>query len=422
MFELKGKYNSCKVFTDNADEACISQLLNLLNQESLQGLKIRIMPDCHSGAGCVIGTTMEINDKVIPNLVGVDVGCGMYTVKLREKELNLSEFDSVVRKKIPSGGTIHTHSGQHRYAKNIEVEALKCFGKTSCHVSKTIAECSIGTLGGGNHFIEVDKDEDKNLYLVVHTGSRRLGKDIAEYYQSRAYETLNHTGNVYKELEKEARRKFIEDMKAAGKQKKLKEMLSEWKYEESDLGKLSKIPYELSYCDGELLNDYIHDMRIAQEYAHWNRKAIIDIILKEMKLHPEEEFETIHNYIDMDSMILRKGAISAAKGEKILIPMNMRDGSLVCIGKGNPDWNYSAPHGAGRVMSRSQAKENISLSEFKKTMEEAGIYSTSINKGTIDESPFAYKPAEEIMTNISDTAEIVKIIRPIYNFKASEES
>lgn len=381
-----------------------------------------ITGNCHAGAGCVIGTTMEIKDKVIPNLVGVDVGCGMYTVKLKEKRLELPKIDSIIRNEIPSGGTIRTRSGQHRYAKNIEVGSLRCLGKTNCRVSETVAMCSVGTLGGGNHFIEIDKDEDGNLYLVVHTGSRRVGKDIAEYYQNRAYETLSHTGNVYKELEKEARKKFIEDIKKAGKQKELNNLLSEWKYESSELSELSKVPYELAYCEGNLLDDYIHDMKIAQEYAHWNRKAIIDVLLREMKLHPEEEFETIHNYIDMDSMILRKGAISARKDEKVLIPMNMRDGSLICIGKGNLDWNHSAPHGAGRIMSRSQAKENISMSEFIKTMKEAGIYSTSINRGTIDESPFAYKPAQEIMDNIKDTVETVRIIKPIYNFKASDAS
>lgn len=421
MFELKGKYNHCKVFTDNADEACIGQLITLLNQESLRDSKIRIMPDTHAGAGCVIGTTMTITDKVIPNLVGVDIGCGMYTVKLREKRIELPKLDSVIRKEIPSGGNIHVRSGQHKYAKNIDVEQLRCFGKNNCKASDTIAICSIGTLGGGNHFIEIDKDEEDNLYLVVHTGSRRLGKDVAEYYQNRSYEELNCIGTYYKELEKKARQEYIEEMKKNGKQKELSKQLATWKWEGSHLSKLSSVPYELAYCEGTLFDDYIHDMKIVQEYACWNRKAIADTILKEMKLHVDEEFETIHNYIDMDHMILRKGAVSAAQGEKILIPMNMRDGSLVCIGKGNEDWNYSAPHGAGRLMSRSQAKENISLSAFKKTMKEAGIYSTSVTRDTIDESPFAYKPMDEIIENVKDTVEIVNIIKPVYNFKASTE-
>lgn len=421
MFELKGKYNHCKVFTDNADEACIGQLITLLNQESLRDSKIRIMPDTHAGAGCVIGTTMTITDKVIPNLVGVDIGCGMYTVKLREKRIELPKLDSVIRKKIPSGGNIHVRSGQHKYAKNIDVEQLRCFGKNNCKVSDTVAICSVGTLGGGNHFIEIDKDEEDNLYLVVHTGSRRLGKDVAEYYQNRAYEELNCIGTYYKELERKARQEYIEEMKKNGKQKELSKQLATWKWEGGHLSKLSSVPYELAYCEGTLFDDYIHDMKIVQEYACWNRKAIADTILKEMKLHVDEEFETIHNYIDMGHMILRKGAVSAAQGEKILIPMNMRDGSLVCIGKGNEDWNYSAPHGAGRLMSRSQAKENISLSAFKKTMKEAGIYSTSVTRDTIDESPFAYKPMDEIIENVKDTVEIVNIIKPVYNFKASTE-
>lgn len=374
MFELEGKYNDCKVFTDNVDETCIGQLITLLNQESIQDSIIRIMPDAHAGAGCVIGTTMTITDKVIPNLVGVDIGCGMYTVKLKEKRIELPKLDSIIRKRIPSGGNIHVRSGQHKYAKNIDIEQLLCLGKNNCKVSEAIAVCSVGTLGGGNHFIEIDKDEDSNLYLVVHTGSRRLGKAVAEYYQKRAFE---------------------------------------------ELSKLLSIPYELAYCVGTLYDDYIHDMKIVQEYAYWNRKAIADTIIKEMKLHTVEEFETIHNYIDMEHMILRKGAVSARKEEKILIPMNMRDGSLLCMGKGNEDWNYSAPHGAGRLMSRSQAKENITLSAFKKTMKEADIYSTSVTRDTIDESPFAYKPMEEIVENIKDTVEIINVIRPIYNFKAS---
>ena len=284
-----------------------------------------------------------------------------------------------------------------------------------------IARCSVGTLGGGNHFIEVDKDDDGNLYLIVHTGSRRLGKDVAEYYQKSAYERLSKTGNYYKELEKKARQDFIKQMKESGRSKELSKLLATWKMEVPEGVCVKDVPYELAYCEGDLYDDYIHDMGIVQRYAYWNRKAIVDTILKEMKLHVEEEFETIHNYIDLEHMILRKGAVSAYAGEKILIPMNMRDGSLICIGKGNEDWNCSAPHGAGRLMSRSKAKEQITLSMFKKAMAEAGIYSTSVNRDTIDESPFAYKPASEIMENIKDTAKIVSVIKPVYNFKASAE-
>lgn len=385
MFELKGKYNKCKIFADDVDEDCIRQLISLLNQESLQDSIIRIMPDAHAGAGCVIGTTMTITDKVIPNLVGVDIGCGMRTVRLKEKWIELPKLDSIIRKNIPSGGSIHDKFNQLQYARRFDIERLRCVGKNNCKVSEDIAACSIGTLGGGNHFIEVDKDEDGNLYLVVHTGSRRLGKDVAEYYQNRAYEELNCVGTYYKELEKKARQEFSEEMKKSGREKELRNQLAAWKWERPDLSKLPSVPYELAYCENELLADYIHDMEIVQEYAFWNRKAIANTILKEMKLHSVEEFETVHNYIDTERMILRKGAVSARKGEKILIPMNMRDGSLLCMGKGNEDWNYSAPHGAGRLMSRSQAKEN----------------------------------KEEIVENIRDTVEIINVIRPIYNFKAS---
>lgn len=398
MFELKGKYNECKIFTNNVDEDCVRQLISLLNQESLQDSIIRIMPDAHAGAGCVIGTTMTVTDKVIPNLVGIDIGCGMHTVRLKEKRIELPKLDSIIRKNIPSGGSVHDKFNQHQYARRFDIKRLRCIGKSNCKVSEDIAACSMGTLGGGNHFIEVDKDEDGNLYLVVHTGSRRIGKDVAEYYQNRAYEELNCVGTYYKEIEKKDRQE---------------------KCERLDLSKLPSIPYEVAYCENELFADYIHDMEVVQEYAFWNRKVIANTILKEMKLHSVEEFETVHNYIDTEYMILRKGAVSARKVEKILIPINMRDGSLLCMGKGNKDWNYSAPHGAGRLMSRSQAKENITLSAFKKTMKEAGVYSTSVTKDTIDESPFAYKPMEEIVENIKDTVEIINVIRPIYNFKAS---
>lgn len=375
MFELKGKYNECKVFTDNIDPTCVGQIQAFLNQESMKDSQIRIMPDCHYGRGCVIGFTQTITDKVIPNFVGSDIGCGMHNVKLEEKRIELPKLDSVIRKYIPSGGSIRSRSGIHKNAKQLNVKDLYCFGQKNSKVNEHDFLCSMGTLGGGNHFCEVDKDDEGNLYLVVHTGSRKCGTQVAEYYQNIAYQEMKEKG--------------------------------------------LNISYDLSYCEGKSLNNYLHDMKIMQEYAYWNRKTIVDIILKEMKLHIADEFETIHNYIDMDNMILRKGSISAQEGERILIPINMRDGALICIGKGNKDWNYSAPHGAGRLMSRSEANNSIILSDFKKTME--GIYSTSISKSTIDESPFAYKSMEDIVNNIGDTAEIERIIKPIYNFKASEK-
>ena len=412
MIELTGKYNSCKIFTDVVDNNTISHILAFLNQESLEGSKIRIMPDCHDGKGAVIGTTMTINDKVIPNVVGVDIGCGMHTAKLKERRIEFPKLDSVIHSMIPSGGTIR--DSVHKYANNTRIEDLRCLGRSNCHVSIPVADTSIGTLGGGNHFIEVDVDKNGEKYLVVHTGSRRLGKDIADYYQQLAYEELTNTGEKAKKIFKEMQESLIAEMKKSGRTKDIQTELAKLKVER----KHTDIPYELAYLEGALFDDYIHDMQIAQEYAYWNRKAIIDTIVKAMKWHIVDEFEIIHNYIDTDNMILRKGSISARDGEKVLIPINMRDGSIIAIGKGNPDYNYSAPHGAGRLLSRSAAKESIGMDEFRKSMN--GIYTTSVCKSTIDESPMAYKSIDSILSNIQDTVDVVDIIKPVYNFKASE--
>lgn len=403
MIELKGKYNTCKVFTDNVDNATIGQLIALMNQSSVANSKIRIMPDTHAGKGCVIGTTMTIGNKVIPNLVGVDIGCGMAVAELKETRIDLPKLDSVIRKKVPSGFSIRDKV--HKFLRNVDLEELYCYK----NINVDRAEKSLGTLGGGNHFIEVDISESGQLYLVVHTGSRNLGKQVAEYYQDLAWKSLKNgnKGDLIKAK--------IDELKAAGRQSEI----------EAEIAKIQStvesVPKELAYCEGELFDKYIHDMKITQEYAYWNREAILDTIVDEMHLHVVEQWQTIHNYIDTENMILRKGSVSAQAGEKLIIPMNMRDGSLICIGKGNPDWNFSAPHGAGRLMSRSEAKQSISMSEFKKTMSDAGIYSTSVNKSTIDESPMAYKPMQEIIDNIGDTVEIVNIIKPVYNFKAGEE-
>lgn len=403
MLELRGKYNNCKVFTDNVDNATIGQLIALMNQSSVAGSQIRIMPDTHAGKGCVIGTTMTIGNKVIPNLVGVDIGCGMAVAELKETRIDLPKLDSVIRKKVPSGFSIRDKA--HKFLRNVDLEELYCYK----NINVDRAEKSLGTLGGGNHFIEVDISESGQLYLVVHTGSRNLGKQVAEYYQDLAWKSLKNgnKGDLIKAK--------IDELKAAGRQSEI----------EAEIAKIQStiesVPKELAYCEGELFDKYIHDMKITQEYAYWNREAILDTIVDEMHLHVVEQWQTIHNYIDTENMILRKGSVSAQAGEKLIIPMNMRDGSLICIGKGNPDWNYSAPHGAGRLMSRSEAKQSISMSEFKKTMSDAGIYSTSVNKSTIDESPMAYKPMQEIIDNIGDTVEIVNIIKPVYNFKAGEE-
>ncbi len=401
MIELTGRYNSAKIFTDTADETSLSQVLLLLNQEFAAGSRIRMMPDIHAGAGCTIGTTMTVTDKIVPNLVGVDIGCGMETAVVREKHLELQKLDKLIYEKIPSGFQIREKT--HPYFEELDLEQLYC----SSRVNLARAEKSLGTLGGGNHFIEVDKDDEGNLYLVVHSGSRHLGVEVAGYYQEEGYRALN--GTAKKDIEK-----LIADLKAQGRDKEIQKRIEALK------GTVrTDIPKTLAYVSGELFDQYIHDMKIVQQYAQLNRKAMVDVILKGMKLHVTEQFTTIHNYIDTDAMILRKGAVSAKKGEKLLIPINMRDGSLVCIGKGNDDWNQSAPHGAGRLMSRAMAKQSFTVSAFQKQME--GIYSTSVNKETLDECPMAYKGMDDIIKNITDTAEILKIIRPIYNFKAGEE-
>ena len=401
MLEVSGKYNQAKIFTDVVDQASIAQVIELCNQEFTAGSRIRLMPDVHAGAGCTVGTTMTITDRVVPNLVGVDIGCGMETARLREDHLELQKLDKLIREKIPSGFAVR--SAVHRYADQIDLEELCCFR----HVQMLRAEKSIGTLGGGNHFIEVDRDEEGQLYVVIHSGSRRLGLEVAKYYQEEGYKVLNQTDQVSLD-------RLIAEMRAAGRQKDIQKELKRRKSQ-----KLTRIPRPLAYVAGELFDQYIHDMKLVQHFARLNRQAMLDEIVKGMKLHVEEQFTTIHNYIDTDAMILRKGAVSARAGERLLIPINMRDGSLLCVGKGNEDWNCSAPHGAGRLMSRGEAKQSFTVSEFKKQME--GIYSTSVGRSTLDECPMAYKGMADILDNIGPTAEVVKVIRPIYNFKAGEE-
>ena len=401
MIILNGKYNSAKVFTDNIEQDAIAQIIAFCSQPMSEGAQIRIMPDVHAGAGCTIGTTMTITDKVIPNLVGVDIGRGMETVRLKEKHIELQKLDKLIYEKIPSGFAIREKP--HRYGEKIDLTELYCYK----HIDPLRAEKSIGTLGGGNHFIEADKGEDGSIYIVIHSGSRHLGVETAKFYQNEAYRRLN------KSSDKEAA-ELIARLKAEGREKQI----------QSELKKLANtkttdVPKHLAYCEGELFEQYIHDMKIVQKFAMLNRQAMMDEIIKGMHLHVEEQFTTIHNYIDTDTMILRKGAVSAQAGEKLIIPINMRDGSLICTGKGNGDWNCSAPHGAGRLMSRSQAKQSFTVSEFKKQM--AGIYTTSVNAQTLDECPMAYKSMEDIVDNIGDTVEINEVITPIYNFKAGEE-
>lgn len=402
MIILNGKYNSAKVFTDNVDQAAITQIIELCNQPMAEGSKIRIMPDVHAGAGCTIGTTMTIADKVVPNLVGYDIGCGMETVVLKEKHIEVQKLDKLIYEKIPSG--FSRRSKPHRFNDKISLEKLYCFR----HINHERAENSLGTLGGGNHFIEANKGSDGTIYIVIHSGSRHLGLEVAKYYQLEAYSRLNSSS-------KSDIDELIAHLKASGKEKQIQKELKKL-----NNTKRTNVPKHLAYCEGDLFHQYIHDMKIIQEFAMLNRRAMADEIIKGMKLNVKEQFTTIHNYIDTDTMILRKGAVSAMEGEKLLIPINMRDGSLLCVGKGNADWNYSAPHGAGRLMSRTEAKGSFTVSQFKKQME--GIYTTSVSKSTLDECPMAYKSIDDIVGNIDDTAEIIDIIKPIYNFKAGEES
>jgi tRNA-splicing ligase RtcB (3'-phosphate/5'-hydroxy nucleic acid ligase) len=394
MLEIKGKYNTAKVFTDKVEATAANQILELCNQEFVKDSVIRIMPDTHAGAGCTIGTTMTIQDKIVPNLVGVDIGCGMFVSMLEKTKLDLVRLDKIIRAFVPSG--FEVRETPHAYNAFIDLDNLKC----KEHINLTRARLSIGTLGGGNHFIEVNQDDDDNLYLVVHSGSRYLGKQIAEYYQNRAI----------KELTRRSNKEIVAELKSQGRDQEIQEII------EKERINVSKA---LSYVQGETFNEYIHDMYLAQKYAEYNRKAIAQVIIEEMKLRVSDCFTTIHNYIDVGEMVLRKGAISAKKGELVIIPINMRDGSIIATGKGNVDWNQSAPHGAGRLMSRAQARRTLSMAEFVTSMD--GIYTTSLSVDTLDEAPSAYKPMEEIIANIGDTVEIDKIIRPVYNFKASDD-
>ncbi|MCI6561856.1 MAG: RtcB family protein [Ruminococcus sp.] len=401
MINLNGKYNSAEVFTENIDNQAIAQIIALCSQPFSAGSKIRIMPDVHAGSGCTIGTTMTITDKVVPNLVGVDIGCGMETAVLKEKHIELQKMDKLIYEKIPSGFEIRQKP--HRFAEKIDLSELYCIE----HINPVRAELSIGTLGGGNHFIEADKGSDGKIYIVIHSGSRHLGVEVAKYYQNEAYRRLNKSSA--KEVQE-----LIDRLKAEGRERQIQQELKKLANT-----KRTDVPKHLAYTEGELFFHYIHDMKLVQKFAEINRQAMMTEIIKGMGLHITESFTTIHNYIDTDSMILRKGAVSAQKGERLLIPVNMKDGSLLCTGKGNADWNYSAPHGAGRLMSRSEAKESFTVSEYKKQMK--GIYTTSVNSGTLDECPMAYKSIEDIVNNIGDTVEINDIIKPIYNFKAGVE-
>ena len=402
MVQIEGQYNTAICYTTEMEAVSAGQIKAVCDQEAFADSRIRIMPDVHAGMGCTIGTTMTIANKVVPGMVGVDIGCGMETVRLAEKEIDFAALDALIRREIPCGREVRkTH---HPLNEEIDLTKLRC----SPYVGLPRARRSIGTLGGGNHFIEVDRAGDGTQYLVVHSGSRHLGKQVCEYYQEEGFRAL--CGSARYQIDQ-----MIKEMKAQGNSKEIHKTLKKLRQQRAEA---TPVPKPLAYVEGKLFEDYIHDMRITQHFAVLNRKAMTDVILRGLNLTAVEEFTTIHNYIDTDSMILRKGAVSAKAGEKLLIPINMRDGSLICIGKGNEEWNCSAPHGAGRLMSRKDAFASLSLEEYKAEME--GVYSTCVAADTLDESPMAYKSLEEIVSQIGPTTEIVEHIRPVYNFKAAE--
>ena len=402
MIEINGQFNTAICYTDTLEDTAYAQIQTVCNEEAFKESKIRIMPDVHAGKGCTIGTTMTIIDKVVPNMVGVDIGCGMYTVALGNVDIDLEKFDEAAHF-IPSGRNVW-EGRQERF----DLSVLKCY--RNLKDTKRL-ERSLGTLGGGNHFIEIDLDENGNKYIVIHSGSRNLGTQVAEFYQKIAVDLNLGKEDYYKQRE-EIIRTYKEQGRRSEIQATLKALEKEFE------AKAPSMPRELCFLYGTFMEDYLHDINICQQFAKRNREKMAEVLLERTGLVSLESFQTIHNYIDVDEMILRKGSVSAKNGEKLLIPINMRDGSLICVGKGNPEWNYSAPHGAGRIMSRSAAFERLTMEEYQKEM--AGIYTTCVNTSTLDESPMAYKNMDEIVANIEPTAEIIAHIKPIYNFKAAE--
>lgn len=402
MIEIIGNYNTAKCFASTLEDGAREQIKAVCDTEAFSSSKIRIMPDVHAGKGCTIGTTMTITDKIVPAMVGVDIGCGMYTVVLGKVDIDLEKFDEAAHF-IPSGRDVWEGRNER-----FDLTLLRCY--RYLRDAKRL-ERSLGTLGGGNHFIEIDEDDEGNKYLVIHSGSRNLGTQVADYYQSVAVDL-----NIGKEDYFNRREEIIRTYKEAGRrseiQDTLKAMEKEWEAKEPTL------PADLCYLHGRFMDDYLHDVDICQRFARRSRERIAEILLERNGLTALEGFHTVHNYIDIGEMILRKGAVSAKEGEKLLIPINMRDGSLLCMGKGNEDWNFSAPHGAGRLMSRSMAFEQLTMAEYTEQMK--GIYSTCVVPDTLDESPMAYKSIDDIVENITPTAEIVCRIKPIYNFKATE--
>lgn len=405
MNQIIGNYSTALVYTDIIEETAAEQIKTLCDQPFAENCRIRIMPDVHAGKGCVIGFTADLGELVIPSIVGVDIGCGMLTIELGREAIDFEKLDRIIREFVPSGMNIH-HTPIAEFSP---LEDLLCreYLKNMARVYG-----SIGTLGGGNHFIEVDVDDEGNHYLVIHTGSRNLGKQVANYYQQLAWDTLFGGINFQQQ-----RNDLIQEYKAQRRTEELEQALTMLRDQEQT----TQLPRELCYLTGVNRDAYLHDMAICQRYASLNRETIANQILSQLlgkTLIDFPHFQTIHNYIDHDSNIIRKGAVSAKMGERLLIPINMRDGSLICIGKGNPEWNYSAPHGAGRLFSRGVARKMFTLESFETEMN--GIYTTSVSEDTLDECPMAYKPMESIVSNIQPTAEILRIIRPVYNFKAGE--
>ena len=400
MLEIKGKVNTAICYANVIEEEAIEQIRRMCDYEFTAGSRIRIMPDVHAGAGCTIGTTMTVVDKAVPNIVGVDIGCGMYTVNLGKSTLDFEKLDEAAHY-IPSGMNVW-EGRQERF----DLQELRCY--RSLRDTKRL-ERSLGTLGGGNHFIEVDEAADGTKYLVIHSGSRNLGKQVAELYQRLAIDL-----NKGKETYFQQRDEIIRTLKEQGRRKEIQAALEQIYWDKKE----STMPEDLCFLYGEYLADYLHDVEICQRFARRNREKMAEILLERTGITGGEAFHTIHNYIDMEEMILRKGAIAAHAGEKVLIPINMRDGSVLAVGKGNEEWNYSAPHGAGRIMSRRTAKEQLSLAEYRETMK--GVYTTSVNESTLDEAPMAYKSLEDIINVIRDSVDIIDVMKPIYNFKASD--
>lgn len=400
MFEIKGKVNTAVCYAKIVEDEAVEQIRRMCDYKFTEGSQIRIMPDVHAGKGCTIGTTMTIHDKAVPNIVGVDIGCGMYTINLGRKEIDFEQFDEAAHF-VPSG--MHIWEGRK---ERFDLEALRCY--RSLRNTKWL-ERSVGTLGGGNHFIEIDQSSDGTKYLVIHTGSRNLGKQVAQIYQQLAIDL-----NKGKESYFDQRDEIIRTYKEQGRRSEIQAALEaiSWNKRETTM------PEDLCFLYGKYFEDYLHDVEICQRFAGRNREKIAEVLLDRTGMAGGEAFHTIHNYIDTDEMILRKGAIAAHKDEKVLIPINMRDGSVLARGKGNPDWNYSAPHGAGRLMSRTKAKNTLSMEEYKNVME--GIYTTSVNEETLDEAPMAYKSLDDIIDVIKESVEVIEVLKPIYNFKASD--